>query len=72
MKNGWMGRVKKDEVKGGKGGTSSTAYPRCCHPICLLPPATTSTTGNACDRSGGIRVLHPDNANGTWCGFTPS
>jgi hypothetical protein len=49
------------------GGTGTTAYPHRRRPIDYGLPtrAATRTCG-----SGGIRVLHPDDANGGWCGFT--
>ena len=73
MKMGRMGRMKKGEGEGRKGGTSTTAYPRRCRPICLLLPMSTATTAtSACGCCDGVQVLRVDNASGTWCGFAPS
>ena len=57
----------------GGSDTGSTAYLRRRHPICplLLSPTTTSARA-ARGGGGGIRVLHADDAHGTWCWFAPT
>jgi hypothetical protein len=63
--------MKKGEEEEGWHGT--TAYPRRRRLICPWLPTTTSATGTStCGGGGGIRVLHADDADGTWCGFALS
>ena len=48
-------------------GTGTTAYPHRHRPVHHgLPMRTTTGTCG----SGGILVLHVDDGNGWWCGFT--
>src|SRR6267154_2717883 len=61
--------------KGGVGvGVARALLVTCVVIVRSVPRLPTTTTGTSARGSGGggIRVLHADDANGTWCGFVSS